>query len=183
MIGVLDACFIIDWSKYSNKSLIQELFDIIYIHEETLAQLKSEDSIQLISNLLSKDKLRIYPWSDLDEEKYAKLRDEISGDPRIPSLERPDLLCLIISHDINGILLSENTGIHRIVNFHPEYRKVEVWTAAEVIENLIYKGLIKISSPEDFLTFIKEYEDETRHKFKSERIIKCLERIRKWQGK
>ena len=38
-MGVVDACFIIDWSKYRRRDRISNLFDIIYIYEEVIVGL------------------------------------------------------------------------------------------------------------------------------------------------
>jgi len=180
VIGVIDACFIIDWSRYRHRDLIKGLFDILYIHEEILAQLRSEISISFTSRLLAEGKLRLYPWTQSDEDEFLLLRSEIIANPRIPSLERPDLLCLIIARRANAILLSENIGIHRVIEFHPRYRNVKVWTALETLEHLVYRGLITLSSEEEFMRFVREYEQDTNHIFRKRRIETCLKRLRTW---
>jgi len=180
MIGVLDACFIIDWCKYRHRELLEQLFATLFIHEETLAQLKSETTITYVSRLLSEGKLRLYPWSQIEEDEYLRLRGEIIHDPRIPSLERPDILCLIMAKNLNAILLSENTGIHRVTEFHPRYRGLIVWTALETIENMIYKNILNVSSEDEFLKLVKEYEEDTGHIFKRSRLEKSLRRIKSW---
>ena len=37
MLGVVDACFLIDWSRYRRRELLASLFKAILVHEEVLA--------------------------------------------------------------------------------------------------------------------------------------------------
>jgi len=180
MIAIIDSCFIIDWSKYRKKHLIKNLFDLIYIHEENLSQLKSFEAINFTSDLFNSNILRLYPWSMRDEDEYIRLRNELTLNSRIPSLERPDLLCLIIAKNTNGILLSENTGIHRVTQYHPRYMSVKVWTAIETIENMIYHGILEITNINEFKEYVNEYENDTGHIFKSKRINEAIGRLSLW---
>ena len=180
MLGVLDACFIIDWSRYRRRKLLSKLFDIMYIHEEVLAQIRSIVAIEYVTELMARGTLRLYAWSDTDEVEFVRLREEVSSDPRIPAVERPDILCLIIAKSLNAILLSENVGIHRIVQYSPRYKDANVWTALEVLENMVYKELITIRNEEEFLDYIREYEEDTAHKFRRKRVEKCIKRLREW---
>jgi len=180
VIGVVDACFIIDWCRYRRRELLERLFSVLFIHEETLGQLRSEKTITYVSDLLAKGKLRLYPWSHSEEDEYLRLRSEIVVDPRIPSLERPDMLCLIMAKRLNAILLSENIGIHRVIEFHSKYSNVVVWTALETLENIVYKGFLNVHSAEDFLRYVREYEHDTSHIFKSNRLKQSLRRIGLW---
>jgi hypothetical protein len=178
--GVADACFLIDWSRYRRKGILEKLFDLLLIHEETLLQLRSPPAIEYVSSLLASGLLRLYPWSPDDERQYSKLRDEVSLDPRIPSLERPDLLCLVIAHRTGSVLLSENLGVLRVTQFHPIYSRVKVWTSLEVLENSIYNGLISVSSMDEFLEILREYEEDARHIFNKRRVDAATRRLKEW---
>ncbi len=134
MIAVLDACFIIDWSSYRNKHLLEEFFKTMYIHEEVLRQVRSPVAIEYLGRLFTSGVLRLYPWSNTEEKEFNKLRDEVTRDPRIPSLERPDIICLVMAKTLDSVLLSENLGIHRVVQFHPRYRGLRLWTSLELLE-------------------------------------------------
>ena len=180
MRGVTDACFLIDWSRYKRREILEKLFDLLLIHEETLLQLRSPPVIDYASSLLARGLLRIYPWSSDDERQYSKLREEVSLDPRVPSLERPDLLCLVIAHRTGSILLSENLGVLRVTQFHPLYSRVNVWTSLEVLENSVYRGLINISSVDEFLEIVREYEEDARHIFNKRRLDIVVKRVSGW---
>ena len=182
-IAVLDSCFIIDWSRFRKRNLIEHLFNQVYIHEEILDQLKSETSIRFIVNLMTKGKCKLYQWSSNDEYEFELLRSEIISNSRIPELERPDILCLIMARKLGAVLLTENIGVHRVVQFHPRYRGVKVWTALEVLENLIYKSILQINSIEEFITIMHEYEEDTKHRFSEKRIKQVLSRVVKWLKK
>ena len=49
MLGVVDACFLIDWSRYRRRELLASLFEAILVHEEVLAQLRSPSAIDFAS--------------------------------------------------------------------------------------------------------------------------------------
>jgi len=155
-------------------------FKLLYIHEEVLEQVKSERALRLVGDLLSRGVLRLYPWSSADESEFLRLREEVVADPRVPALERPDLLCLIMAKSLGAVLLSENVGIHRVVQFHPRYEDVTVWTALELLENMLYAGIVNASSVEEFIEIVREYERDTAHVFKSKRLAEALERVRMW---
>ena len=180
MRGVADACFLIDWSRYRRRDLLEKLFNLILIHEETLLQLRSPPAIEYTSSLLASGLLRLYPWSSDDEKQYNKLREEVSLDPRLPSLERPDLLCLVIAHRTGSILLSENLGVLRVTQFHPLYSRVKVWTSLEVLENSVYSGLTDIDSLDEFLEIVREYEEDARHIFNKKRLDTVAKRVSEW---
>jgi len=181
-IGVVDACFIIDWSRYKRRDRISNLFDIIYIHEEVMDQIRSIRAVEFTAQLMRLGVLRIYPWSRIEEEEFTRLRNEVLSNSRIPALERPDLLCLIIARTLEAVLISENIGVHRVVQYHPEYMHLRVWTALEVLENLVYRGAISVNSTDEFLDILKEYEEDTLHKFRSDRVNSVLRRMREWLG-
>jgi hypothetical protein len=178
--GAADACFLIDWSRYRRKNILERLFDLLLIHEETLLQLRSPPAIEYVSSLLASGLLRLYPWSPDDERQYSRLRDEVSLDPRIPSLERPDLLCLVIAHRTGSVLLSENLGVLRVTQFHPLYSRVKIWTSLEVLENSVYNGLISIGSVDEFLGTVREYEEDARHIFNKRRLDAVTRRVGEW---
>ena len=180
MIGVIDTCFLIDWSRFRKREILEKLFNVLLIHEEVLRQIRSESAIEYVSELFTKGVLRLYPWSNMDEKEFIILRSQVSSNSRIPSLERPDLLCLIMTYNSDAVLLSENVGIHRVVQYHPRYSHVKVWIALDVIEQSIYRGLINVDSEEDFLSIVKEYELDTHHSFRKNKVRSATERVREW---
>uniref|UniRef100_A0A7C3SM55 DNA-binding protein n=1 Tax=Thermofilum pendens TaxID=2269 RepID=A0A7C3SM55_THEPE len=180
MLGVADACFLIDWARFRRRELLANLFELVFVHEEVLAQIRSPSAIDFVSRLLARGALRLYPWSAAEEELYVQIRDEVALDPRIPSLERPDLLCLVIAYRTGGALLTENLGVLRVVQFHPTYSRVSAWTALEVLEQMVYKGLAEVRSVEDFISLVSEYCEDTKHVFSSRRMGEVVERVRAW---
>ena len=183
MLGVIDACFVIDWANYRGRRALKRMFKLLYVHEEVLEQIRTRRAVEFVGELFSEGVLRIYPWSESEESEFLRLRDEVVADPRIPSLERPDILCLVIARSLNAPLLTENLGVHRVVQFHPRYAGLRVWTALELLENMVYAGVLSVGSPEEFLELVREYEQDTAHVFKRRRLEEVLERVRRWLGK
>ena len=180
MLGVADSCFLIDWARFGRRELLANLFEAIFVHEEVLAQLRSPSAVDFASRLLARGVLRLYPWSLAEEELYLRLRDEVALDPRIPSLERPDLLCLVIAYETGAVLLTENLGILRVIQFHPTFSRVTAWTALEVLEQLVYRELAEVRSVGDFLNLVAEYCEDAKHVFSRKRLEEAVERVRRW---
>ncbi len=61
MLGVVDACFLIDWSRYRRRELLASLFEAILVHEEVLAQLRSPSAIDFASRLLARGRAEAVP--------------------------------------------------------------------------------------------------------------------------
>ncbi|MFQ6063360.1 MAG: hypothetical protein ACE5J9_09350 [Methanosarcinales archaeon] len=89
----------------------------------------------------------------------------------------PDLLCLVAAKESESILLSENIGVIRVCEFHPDYVNIKVMTSLDLIEQLVYENEIRVSSISNFLDEIKLYERETGHKFSKKRLEECVKRV------
>ncbi|BDB99119.1 hypothetical protein [Saccharolobus caldissimus] len=61
MIAIADTSFIIDWSRFSKKNLLYEIFNFIYLPEPEMKEIKSENTIAWITEGLSMGKMEIFP--------------------------------------------------------------------------------------------------------------------------
>ena len=178
--AVLDACFIIDWARYEKRELLKSLFDRAFIHRDVLNQLVSERAISLASKWLGEGFLAIYPWMDSDEDVALRLISQLSAMPEIPMLERPDVLCLVIALRTRSCLLTENKGILRAVEFHPDLSDVKVLTAIDILESLVIEGILQINSIDDYIAEVRAYEAQTGHIFSRKRLDESRERVISW---
>ena len=177
-VAVADTCFLIDWSRYSRRDLIYRLFKRVFIHEDTLNQLKSERALETIVRWIGGGFAGLYPWTKGDEEEVEELRALVRSNHRIPMLERPDMVALVAAKRGGMVLLSENTGVLRVCQYVPEYMAIKVYTALEVLEGLVLDRVIDVDRVEEYLDLIKEYEEETKHRFSERRILRSLNRVR-----
>jgi len=172
LIGVVDACFLIDWCRFRRRELIKEVFERLYVDEEVLAQFRSEAVLELIARWMGEGFLTLRAWSTLDEEELGRLRAIVESNTRIPTLERPDLKSLVSARKMNAALLSENLGVLRVCQYVPSYTQVKVYTALDVLALIVKaKGEPKLRQ------LIAEYEEDTKHRFSSRRVEEALREV------
>jgi hypothetical protein len=59
--AIADTSFLIDWIRYSKSRLIFRLFEVIYIPESVLTEIRSERSLTWIAEGLEEGGLAIFP--------------------------------------------------------------------------------------------------------------------------
>ncbi len=159
MICSIDTCFLIDWTRYSRRKLLLKVFDYCYIVDEVLNEIRSENTIVFISELLARGFLVFYPFRREIASLVRELVETSIRDPRIRTLDPPEAYALAIGIRENAIVLTENRGVLNLVKLYPKY-SASVWRSYELLQELFKRGLI-----EDIDEEIKRYEGETRHKF------------------
>jgi len=45
MMSVADTCFLIDWSRFSLRDILFELFDVVAVPEQVLAEVRREETL------------------------------------------------------------------------------------------------------------------------------------------
>ena len=165
MIASIDTCFIIDWSKYRKRHLLEKIFDYVFTTEEVLNEVSSENTLEYVLNLMIKGFLVIYPFKTELSPIVRKALEISVSDPRIPSLDPPEAYALAIAYKENCICLTENKGVLRLVEYYNEFKKVKVWRSLELFKYLYSKGLI-----EDFEKELENYSRDTGHVFPKKRF-------------
>jgi len=161
----IDTCFIIDWSKYRKRHLLEKIFDYVFTTEEVLNEVSSENTLEYVLNLMIKGFLVIYPFKTELSPIVRKALEISVSDPRIPSLDPPEAYALAIAYKENCICLTENKGVLRLVEYYNEFKKVKVWRSLELFKYLYSKGLI-----EDFEKELENYSRDTGHVFPKKRF-------------
>ncbi len=151
--------FLIDWAKYSRRELIIDLFDYCLVVDEVLNEIRSEDTIAFVSELLAKGFLVFYPFRREIEGLVREIVETSALDPRIRTLDPPEAYALAIGIREKAIVLTENKGVLNLVKYYPRY-KATVWRSYELLRELFKMGLI-----DSFDEETKRYEEETGHKF------------------
>lgn len=165
MIASIDTCFIIDWSKYRKRHLLEKIFDYVFTTEEVLNEVSSENTLEYVLNLMIKGFLVIYPFKTELSPIVRKALEISVSDPRIPSLDPPEAYALAIAYKENCICLTENKGVLRLVEYYNEFKKVKVWRSLELFKYLYSKGLI-----EDLEKELENYSRDTGHVFPKKRF-------------
>jgi len=172
LIGVVDACFLIDWCRFRRRELVKAVFSRLYVDEEVLAQFRSEAVLELVAKWMGEGFLALVAWSTLDEEELGRLRSIVEADTRIPSLERPDLKSLVSARRMGAVLLSENLGVLRVCQYVPGYVGVKVYTSLDLLKHIVKAGQgLRLSK------LIAEYEEDAKHKFSARRVEEALREV------
>ncbi|MCK4614898.1 MAG: type II toxin-antitoxin system VapC family toxin [Thermoplasmata archaeon] len=175
MIGVIDACFIIDWSRYRRKEILKKVFRKLYITESVLGELKSESTISFVGDMIADEYLALF---DISSE-HPDVIDLMSGynarniEPNIDAPEATALVLALVSG--SKYLLSENKATYSASLFE-RFEDIEVWGAMDVIKEAILRGVLATSDPKKYFD---EYSIDTSHSFKRTSLERCLKEIEK----
>ncbi|MEM1569057.1 MAG: hypothetical protein QXI84_11300 [Thermofilaceae archaeon] len=152
--AVADTSFLIDWARYSKRVLIFELFNLIWIPEPVLNEVKSASTLEWVAQSIASGKMAYLP--EFPEYREAALRlMAVSRRFPIRGLDYPEAYCIALAESKGYIVLSENGGAYAAQYL---FVKAKVWRAFDVLYELVKRGKL---SREDVL----KYQDETYHRF------------------
>ncbi|HDI02311.1 MAG TPA: hypothetical protein ENF93_01555 [Ignisphaera sp.] len=123
------------------------------------------------------DRLALYTPSRDEIEEARELIEESRLNPRIPSIDLPEALCLIIGRRRGYIVLTENRAALLIPKLIARYRNVVVWRALEILLNAIKEGLIEVNCENPYSVF-DEYSRDTLHIFPSRALERAVSEVR-----
>ena len=165
---VMDACFIIDWARWSGRDLIWKAFSTGFVPEIVLREIVSPSSLGLLRRWIVEGWLTIYPHSSELESEAVRLMLELRRDPRIPRIDAPEAVCVVIARRIGAVALTENRGILRAYQLTPERLKpAVVWNSLRLLAYLYSKGFL---DAESFYQLVEEYEEEVKHRFSKREV-------------
>lgn len=160
LIASIDTCFLIEWCRYRNRDLLVKAFKYAYVTEDVLVEVKSEKTLEFTSNLLSSGFLVIYPFRRELESIVRSIIDISINDSRIRVIDPPEAYAFAIGVREKCIVLTENKGIVRLVEFYGEKFPVKVWGAYELLKFLYERGYIRNLEDE-----LRNYTMDTHHMF------------------
>lgn len=175
-IAIADTCFIIDWARYRNREIIFKVFDIVFVPESVLREIRSGTTISWVARGLASGKLSLYTES---EDEIEEARALITRSRRISHMipvDLPEALCLVIGRRRGYIVLTENKGAIMATDIIDEYRGVTVWRALEILLTAQLEGVLRIECSDSSKVF-KEYEEDTLHIFPRRDLIEAVGRI------
>jgi hypothetical protein len=155
--AVADTSFLIDWIRYSKSKLIFKIFDVIYIPESVLAEIRSERSLLWIAEGLEKGGLAVFPeLPDISREAL----NLVSKSRRLPvrPVDYPEAFCLVVGKRLDLVVLTENGGAIALKSYDPEYSSVIVWRGIDVLHALWRAGYVN-----SFKDELELYQQETKH--------------------
>ena len=162
LYAIADTCFLIDWSRWRRRDILFRLFRTVFVPERVLDEIRSENTLLWISELLSRGELALFTETHEILEEARRLIEMTHGMPGLRGVDLPEAVCLVVGRRRGYVVLTENRGALMCVDIFSELSSVVVWRALEVIREAIIRGIISTGNP---LDVFREYESETRHYF------------------
>ena len=180
MIAIADTCFLIDWIRYRRREILFQIFDVVYVPEEVLREIASENTLKEIVYYLSQGKLILYtPTRDVIEEAY-RLMNFVNSLKWVRTIELPEAICLAIGYLYGYVVITENRGAIQVPEIIPGYSRVKVWKSFEILKEAILKRLIPVSNVEDIEHIFHEYEEDTKHYFPRKELKQVIEELTRY---
>jgi len=178
VFAIADTCFLIDWARFRRKDMLFKLFKAVFVPEDVLNEVRSEETIAWISSALSRDYLALYTPSRDEVNEARQLIEESRLKPHMPSVDLPEAICLVVGRRRGYVVLTENRGALLIPKFMSRYSGVAVWRSLEVILNAILEGVVEIdcSKPGELFS---EYSRDTLHIFPTKALNRAVEEVKR----
>lgn len=90
MMGLIDACFIIDWADYSNREILKSICESVYITENVFQEVKYKNAIDLLEDWIENNYCSIVTVDTITSKEAKALIDLCQKVPEIP--KKVDLL-------------------------------------------------------------------------------------------
>ncbi len=178
VFAIADTCFLIDWARYRRRDTLFNLFRTVFVPEEVLNEIKSENTIAWIAENLAKDTISLYTPIASELEEARRLVEQSRLHPQIPAVDLPEAICLVVGRNRGYIVLTENRGALLVPRILDEYRNVIVWRALEILLNAIRVGVLEVNCNNPEQVF-KEYSEDTLHIFPSKALNKAIEEVKR----
>jgi len=110
--AIADASFIINRARYSRQDLLFKVFDVVWIPEPVLGELRSERSVMWVAEKLAAGAMALFPELPNYRDEALRLM-EIGGRYPIRRLDYPEAYCIAVADDRGFV--GERCGIRRAV--------------------------------------------------------------------
>jgi len=164
--AIADTSFIIDWVRYYKRDLIFNYYNLLFIPESVLNEIRTELTLIWISDWVAKGRIKILEET-IDVRNRAIRLVEASRVLPIRTLDYPEAVCMILAKDHGFHVLTENGGVYIAKEFFEEYKTI---TALRAID-LLYK-FYTIRLIENFKEELEKYIASTRHRYSKEVLRK-----------
>jgi len=174
--AIADTCFLIDWARYRDRDLLFKIFNAVFVPESVLREIKSEATVSWVASKLAENRLALYTETEDELEEARRLIEMSRRNPRIPSIDLPEAVCLSIGRRRGYIVLTENKGAIMASELLEGYRSVTVWRALEILLAVHLAGEVEVNCNNPIKRFM-EYQEDTLHIFPHRDLIEVKHRI------
>ena len=141
--AIADTCFLIDWARYRRRDILFKLFRTVFVPEQVLNEIRSENTIAWVARSLAEGVLALYTPSHDEVEEAHRLIELSHLHPQMPSMELPEALCLVVGRRRGHIVLTENRAALLAPRLLEEYSGVHVWRALEILLEAVRRGVLR----------------------------------------
>ena len=167
---VLDACFIIDWARWSKRNSLWRVFSFGFVPEPVLREISTSGPLRVLREWMSAGFLTVHPSSKDLEDEALRLIVEARRNPRIPRIDPPEAVCVALARRIGAVVLTENRGVIRAYEIAKEsLAPAVVWNSLRLLAYLYATGVAVSSSFEEL---VAEYEQEVKHTFSRREVVR-----------
>jgi len=162
MICVMDACFVIDWSLYSRRDILKDVFSTFFITADVFDELKSERAYNMIIEWRRENICVIVELTERELSDVRTLMRRVDENPEMPAIDFPEATAILYAKKY-GIqhVLTENKGAKAVPTVLNDFSEIKIWSALDVLKEAASKGILT-----DFEKALEEYSTETKHFFK-----------------
>jgi hypothetical protein len=179
-VCVPDACFIIDWTRWSRRDLLWRVFSLGIVPEPVTREISTPQPLRVLREWMSAGFLTVHPSSRDLEDEALRLVVEARRNPRIPRIDPPEAVCVALARRIGAVVLSENRGAIRAYEAAGEsLAPAIVWNSLRLLAHLYVTGA---ATSESFEEVVAEYEQETKHAFSQRRAQNGEISDSAWEG-
>jgi len=176
--AVADTCFLIDWARYRRRDILFKLFRTVFVPEQVLDEIRSENTVAWIAGALARGWLSLYTPSSMEVEEAIRLVEWSRLHPQAAAIDMPEALCLVVGRRRGYIVLTENRGALLAPRLNKDYSGVEVWRALEVILEALRRGILEPNCERPDTVF-REYSLDTLHLFPSKALEEAVKEVRR----
>jgi len=158
-----------------------KLFSTVFVPEQVLDEVRSEETISWITRGLTEGVLALYTPVASEIEEARQLIERSHLHPQLPSMELPEALCLVAGRRRGYIVLTENRAALLAPRVFRDYGSVSVWRALEVILEAVKTGILEADCNRPGRVF-EEYASDTLHVFPTKALQTAVEEVRRICG-
>jgi len=91
--AIADTSFLVDWARYGRRDLIFQVFDVVYVPESVLRELKYPPAVDWVAESMASDKMALFTETAELEEETRHIMAMGRGRP-LKRIDFPEALCL-----------------------------------------------------------------------------------------
>ena len=169
-VCVLDACFIIDWARWTGRNLLWKVFSFGFVPELVLREIATPQPLKVLREWMSAGFLTVHPSSRELEDEALRFIVEARKNPKIPRIDPPEAACVALARRVGAVVLTENRGVVRAYEVAREsLAPAIVWNSLRLLAHFYAAGVVVSRGFEEL---VSGYEQEVKHAFSRREVAR-----------